>query len=100
MIIRSYEQNLQNYSAFSVHKNLMLYAPPMLVVFGTIGNVLAFIILTRRAMRNYSPHIYLAVLAVADTLVLFVGQYVICLITVTCNYLYRIGLIQEQEESL
>ena len=74
MIIRTYEEALQNYPAFYTHKRLMLLVPPVLLVFGTIGNILAFVTLTRRAMRNYSSHIYLAVLAIIDTLVLYMGQ--------------------------
>ncbi len=55
------------------HDVLMTYIPPILLILGTFGNVLSFIILTRRPMRRVSTYLYLAVLSVMDTLVLQVG---------------------------
>ena len=58
---------------YRVVKRLMLYVPPVLVVLGTFGNILSFMILRRRVMLKVSSYHYLAVLAVADSLVLYVG---------------------------
>ena len=73
MAEKTYEEALQNYTAFRLHKRLMLQVSPILLVFGTIGNILSFVTLARRAMRNCTSHIYLAVLAITDTLVLYIG---------------------------
>ena len=61
------------YDNFRLHKQLQLYVPPVLLLLGSVGNVLSLVILTRPAMRKYSAYVYLAVLAAADTLVLYVG---------------------------
>ena len=74
MIVRNYEQPLMQYVEFRIHKHIILYVPPILMIFGTIGNLLAFAVLTRRAMRRNCSYVYLAVLAIADTLVLYIGK--------------------------
>ena len=73
MYIKELEDQLMPYDEFRVHKMLLLYVPPVLLVLGTLGNVFSFIILTRRQMRSVSSYIYLAVLSITDTLVLHVG---------------------------
>jgi len=73
MNVRPYEENLMTYDNFRLHKQLQLYVPPVLLLLGSVGNVLSLVILTRPAMRKYSAYVYLAVLAAADTLVLYVG---------------------------
>ena len=73
MHIKSYERQLMQYTEFRIHKFLLLYVPPILLILGTIGNILSFVILRRKAMLKFSTYYYLAVLAVADTLVLLVG---------------------------
>ena len=74
MIVRNYEQPLMQYVEFRVHKHIILYVPPILMIFGTVGNLLAFAVLTRGAMRRNCSYVYLAVLAIADTLVLYIGK--------------------------
>ena len=49
---------------------LRLYVPPCLLIIGTLGNILSFLILIRKRASTY---LYLAVLAVLDILVLYVG---------------------------
>ncbi|XP_067681288.1 mu-type opioid receptor-like [Haliotis asinina] len=46
---------------------------PILLIFGTVGNILSMIVLTRQAMRKSSMSIYLTCLAVADLLALYSG---------------------------
>ncbi|XP_046582520.1 FMRFamide receptor-like [Haliotis rubra] len=46
---------------------------PILLIFGTAGNILSMIVLTRQAMRKSSMSIYLTCLAVADLLALYSG---------------------------
>ena len=73
MNIRSYEQDLMKYDEFRISKFMLLYVPPILIILGTFGNIFSFIILKRKAMLKFSTYYYLMVLAVADTLVLYIG---------------------------
>ena len=73
MYIKELEDKLMPYEEFRIHKFMLLYVPPVLLVLGTLGNVFSFIILTRKQMRSVSSYIYLAVLSITDTLVLYVG---------------------------
>ncbi|XP_060598815.1 growth hormone secretagogue receptor type 1-like [Ruditapes philippinarum] len=51
---------------------LSLYVPPVLLALGTFGNLLSFIIMAK-SMLKVSTYSYLAVLAIMDILVLYVG---------------------------
>ena len=73
MHIKSYEQELMQYGEYKLNKQLLLYVPPILVILGTFGNIFSFIILKRKAMLKFSTYFYLMVLAIADTLVLYIG---------------------------
>jgi hypothetical protein len=46
---------------------------PILIVFGSIFNIMTFIVMRRRRMRVSSTCFYMAALAVTDTLVLWTG---------------------------
>jgi hypothetical protein len=46
---------------------------PILIVFGTIFNIMTFIVMRRQRMRVSSTCFYMAALAVTDTLVLWTG---------------------------
>ena len=52
----------------------MLIVPPMLVILGTLGNILAAGVLARRRFTGLSTSVYLQALAVADTLYLWVNR--------------------------
>lgn len=47
--------------------------PPFLILFGTIGNTLSVLVLTRKGIRNSTTALYLTFLAVSDLLVLYTG---------------------------
>jgi len=64
---------LEDFYEYRLHKFILLYLPPLFILVGVVGNVLSFMILSRPAMRSVSAYLYLAVLSVTDTLVLFVG---------------------------
>jgi len=64
---------LMNYGAYKVHKSLLLYIPPVLIILGTFGNAFSFVILRNKAMLKFATYFYLMVMAIADTLVLYVG---------------------------
>ena len=40
---------------------------PILIVFGTIGNILIFLVMRRGSLKESSTCLYLSVLAIADT---------------------------------
>ncbi len=46
---------------------------PLLLVFGTFTNILSLLVLARKRMRKHSTYLYLAILSVADMLVLYLG---------------------------
>ena len=54
---------------------LLIWILPVVIIFGTTGNVLSFILMLQREMRQTSTYFYLAILAVADTIVLFVSAF-------------------------
>ena len=54
------------------NRYLQLYVPPVLLVLGTVGNLLSFVIMSRN-MFKASTYSYLAALAIMDILVLYIG---------------------------
>ncbi|XP_070198812.1 growth hormone secretagogue receptor type 1-like [Littorina saxatilis] len=69
----SIESRLLQFPEQQLRQNLLLYVPPIFIVLGSVGNLLSFIVLRCRAMVKVSSYHYLASLAVADTLVLYMG---------------------------
>ena len=59
----------------SIISFLLLYFTPVLLFFGSFGNVLCFVIFSRPPLRNSAPAFYFRVLAVADTLALNVALW-------------------------
>ena len=47
--------------------------PPVLILFGSIGNILSIVVLTRKSIRNSATALYLTFLAFSDILVLYTG---------------------------
>lgn len=68
----SYEMILMDYKEYRINKCLLLYMPPIILVIGIFGNIFAFIIL-RQSMSRISTYFYLAILALADLIVLIFG---------------------------
>ncbi|WAR11491.1 GHSR-like protein [Mya arenaria] len=58
---------------YRINKAIGLYLPPFLLLMGTFGNVMTFLILRNKAMTRQSTNLFLAALAIADSIVLFVG---------------------------
>ena len=65
--------DLDRFVEYRVHKQLLLYIPPIFFIVGLIGNMLSAVILTRPPMRSISTYRYLTVLSFTDSLVLSVG---------------------------
>ncbi|XP_060074568.1 probable G-protein coupled receptor B0563.6 [Ylistrum balloti] len=104
MFVHTYEVPLMDYHAYRVNKSLLLYAPPILLLIGTVGNLFSFFVL-RQSMTRVSTYFYLAVLALTDLLVLYIGLLRrwtgeltgvdikdhaawLCKLTVTVSYLF------------
>ncbi|KAK2165796.1 hypothetical protein LSH36_45g07020 [Paralvinella palmiformis] len=57
----------------SITKNIWIYGAAFIIVFGTIGNGLSATVMTRKRLRRHRTSIYLVVLAIVDTAVLYTG---------------------------
>ena len=68
-----FEALLDQYFLYRLSRYLRFYIPPVLFICGVIGNMLAFVVLTRQSMRGVSAYIYLIVLSITDTVVLVIG---------------------------
>jgi hypothetical protein len=66
------ESDIELEESNGIDGQLLLYIPPLLLVLGTIGNILAFIVLVKNS-RKVSTYHYLYVLAVMDLLLLMTG---------------------------
>ncbi|KAL8576892.1 hypothetical protein ACOMHN_067155 [Nucella lapillus] len=69
----SVESLLMTYPEEQIRQTLLLYVPPIFLVLGTVGNFMSFLVLRCRAMVKISTYHYLACLAIADTVVLYIG---------------------------
>lgn len=55
--------------------DLIKYCLPIIIFIGTFGNAMSFLIMVQREMRQTSTFFYLATLAVADTVVLYISAF-------------------------
>ncbi len=53
--------------------NIWIYGSPVLIAIGTVGNLLSAMVMLRRNLRKCTTSLYLLVLAVVDTTVLYTG---------------------------
>ncbi len=60
---------------FDVADDLVKYFSPVLIAVGTVGNVLCFLMMMRRSMRDSVICTQIAVIAVCDTLNLWYGDF-------------------------
>ncbi|CAH1780044.1 unnamed protein product [Owenia fusiformis] len=67
------EDELVFFWEYRAYKSLYLIVPPLLVILGSVGNIMSFIILRHRYMIRLSTYFYLAVLSIVDTFVLYIG---------------------------
>ena len=72
MTIPDFEAPYYRYKDYVIHKALLLYVPPVLLVVGTFGNVFSFCVLIEN-LKKASTYTYFSALAIADLLVLYVG---------------------------
>ncbi len=53
--------------------NIWVYGSPVLIIIGTVGNLLSAVVMLRQNLRKCTTSLYLFVLAVVDTVVLYTG---------------------------
>lgn len=71
----SFSSNLKSEPLYVLATDLIRYCLPIIIFVGTFGNVLSFLIMVQREMRQTSTFFYLATLAVADTVVLYLSAF-------------------------
>ncbi|XP_074650174.1 thyrotropin-releasing hormone receptor-like [Tubulanus polymorphus] len=54
-------------------RQIYVYGLPIIIIIGTIGNTISLIVLCQRTMRQTGTYFYMAILAVADTAVLYLN---------------------------
>ncbi len=68
-------QSLDTILEYRVALALVKYVLILIILLGTIGNILSVLVLLRKRMRGTSIHFYLTCLACADTVVLYVSGF-------------------------
>ncbi|XP_076105281.1 putative G-protein coupled receptor 139 [Mytilus galloprovincialis] len=74
---------LETFDSYNTAMYLIKWVMPLIIFTGTVGNIFSFIVMLRREMRQTPTFFYLAMLAIADTLVLFVSAFKTWLRTVS-----------------
>ena len=59
-------RQMQLWEHWEIARQMHVYGRPPIIVLGTLGNVLAFIVMRRGSMRHVSTCFYMAILALAD----------------------------------
>jgi len=54
MYVKPYERALMDVATYRLHKRLYVYASPLIVGVGVVGNLLAFVVLVQRPLRHVS----------------------------------------------
>ena len=65
--------NIDNLEHAKAAVAIWRYCSPILIVVGTIGNILSFAVMLRKKIRESTTSLYLCVLAIVDTAVLYTG---------------------------
>jgi len=61
------------YQEYILANNMWLYGSGVIIIFGTIGNLLSGLVMMRKSLQRHTTSFYLTVLAVVDTAVLYTG---------------------------
>ena len=87
------DENGLDYHSYSEYKASIIIwktVPPLLITFGTGGNILSIVVLTRKSIRKSTTAIFLIFLTFSDLCVLYTGlfrQWLIYLINTDIRYL-------------
>ncbi|KAK6180005.1 hypothetical protein SNE40_012230 [Patella caerulea] len=66
---------LKDFYEYQLALNLVIWLFPLIIIGGTIGNLLSLVVMLRREMRQTSTCFYLATLAITDTSVLYISAF-------------------------
>ncbi len=72
---RRIPRTMNAYPEFQASMVIVHYVFPAVILVGTVGNVLSFMVLVRRRVRDTSVYTYLAALACADNVVLYLSAF-------------------------
>ena len=53
--------------------DIILYGAPLILILGTVGNILSILVMLRKSLRMSTTSLYLTVLAITDLILLYVG---------------------------
>ena len=88
---------MRNFTELPFYKSSVIIwkvVPPMLILLGTIGNILSILVLTRRSLRKSTTSLFLTVLACSDLLVLYSGllrQWVLYVFETDVRHVCEVG---------
>ena len=63
----------RSYSEYKAGELIWKTFPPVLIVFGTVGNILSILVLTRKSIRKSTTALFLTFLTLSDLAVLYTG---------------------------
>lgn len=66
-------KTLYFFPEYRLHKILLLYVSPLLLVLGTFGNISSIFVMRQRSIIRMTAYVYLINLAIADSVVLYIG---------------------------
>ena len=66
-------KTIEDYAEFHIGMAINAYAPPVITVIGLVGNFLCLFVVMQKHIRNLTTAIYMAALAILDTIVLVLG---------------------------
>ena len=72
-----------------VHYHVNIYIFPVILVIGTIGNVLSIVVFLRKSLRATSMSIYLICLAIMDNVVLFLHTFDVLLVELNVLIIHK-----------
>ena len=65
----------ENYPHFHAGNELIKWTALIVILVGTTGNILSFIVMSRRSIRTSSASVYFRAIAVMDTMMLWTGHF-------------------------
>ena len=66
-------ETYQYYPEYKAGVLILKTVPPILIIFGTVGNCLSLVVLTRRSIRKSTTSLFLICLTISDLVVLYTG---------------------------
>ena len=86
---RSHNNNIDNLEHAKITVSIWLYGSPILIAVGTIGNILSFAVMLRKKIRQSTTSLYLSVLAIADTAVLYTGFLNVFIVKISGYHIFH-----------